>query len=34
MKLSRRFTAQESGDAIDHVGEVLRALSHALKDEA
>jgi transcription-repair coupling factor (superfamily II helicase) len=34
MKLSRRFTSQEPGDAIDHVGDVLRALGAALKDEA
>ena len=34
MKLTRRFTAQESGDAIEHASDVLRALATTLKDDA
>jgi transcription-repair coupling factor (superfamily II helicase) len=34
MKLTRRFRETESGDAIDHVGEVLRVLGRCRKDEA
>ena len=34
MKLTRRFSAQESGDAIEHASDVLRALAATLKDDA
>ncbi len=34
MKLTRRFSSQESGDAIEHASDVLRVLASTLKDEA
>jgi transcription-repair coupling factor (superfamily II helicase) len=34
MKLTRRFSSQESGDAIEHASDVLRALASTLKDDA